>query len=66
VLPAEADRAAASPHAGAEVQRHLWDSRYGPVLIEVAGGAIFVNGQRVEPLRSLPPATGVSRRDGSR
>lgn len=30
------------------VQCHVWESRYGPVLIEVKDGQIFVNGQRVE------------------
>ena len=30
------------------VQCHVLDSRYGPVLIEVKDGQIFVNGQRVE------------------
>lgn len=31
------------------VQCHVWESRYGPMLIEVKDGQIFVNGQRVEP-----------------
>lgn len=30
------------------VQCHVWESRYGPMLIEVKDGQIFVNGQRVE------------------
>lgn len=30
------------------VQRHVWESRYGSILIEVSGIEIFVNGQRVE------------------
>lgn len=29
-------------------QRHLWKGRFGPVLIEVAGDRVFVNGQPVE------------------
>ncbi|MBU1361988.1 MAG: hypothetical protein KKC79_12415 [Gammaproteobacteria bacterium] len=28
--------------------RYMWESRYGPILIEVIGDDIFVNGQRVE------------------
>lgn len=31
------------------VQRWVWQSRYGAMLIEVIGDEIFVNGQRVEP-----------------
>ncbi len=33
------------------VQRWLWESRFGPILIEVREGAVFVNGQRVDPHR---------------
>ena len=28
---------------------YVWESRYGTILIEVAGEDVFVNGQRVEP-----------------
>ncbi len=28
---------------------YLWDSKFGPMLIEVVGGAIIVNGMAVEP-----------------
>lgn len=31
------------------VQRWVWHSRYGAMLIEVVGDDIFVNSQRVEP-----------------
>lgn len=31
------------------VQRWVWEGRYGPMLLEVAGEQVFVNGQRVEP-----------------
>lgn len=31
------------------VQRLLWESRFGAMLIEVREGGVFVNGQRVEP-----------------
>jgi hypothetical protein len=27
----------------------VWESRFGPILIEVTGDEIRVNGQRVEP-----------------
>jgi hypothetical protein len=30
-------------------QRHVWESRFGTMLIEVRGGEIFVNGSLVEP-----------------
>lgn len=31
------------------VRRDVWDSRYGPIVIEVHGEDVFVNGRRVEP-----------------
>lgn len=31
------------------VQRYLWESRFGPMLIEVTADGMFVNGDRVEP-----------------
>lgn len=41
------------------VQRHVWQSRFGPMLIEVVDGAAYVNGERVAPagLGSAPPAS---------
>ena len=30
------------------VERHVWESRYGAILIEVQGGEVFVNGQHVQ------------------
>jgi len=30
------------------VLRHLWESRFGPILIEVRDDQIYVNGQLVE------------------
>ncbi len=39
------------PLAADGVQRWLWESRFGPILIEVREGAVFVNGQRVDPHR---------------
>jgi hypothetical protein len=38
----------------AGVQRIVWESRYGPILIEIVGDRVLVNGQPVEPA-SLPP-----------
>ena len=43
------------PLASAGVQRHLWDSRFGPILIEVIADQIFVNGDRVMPV--TPPTS---------
>lgn len=37
------------PLATDGVQRYLWEGRYGTMLLEVVGEAIYVNGQRVEP-----------------
>lgn len=31
------------------VLRYVWESRWGPLLIEVKDGCSFVNGQPVEP-----------------
>jgi hypothetical protein len=37
------------PLATAGVHRWVWESRFGPMLIEVIGDDTYVNGQRVEP-----------------
>jgi len=37
------------PLASEGVQRYVWEGRFGPMLIEVKDGAVFVNGQPVEP-----------------
>lgn len=39
------------------VQRIVWESRYGPILIELVGDAVLVNGERVEPA-NLPERPG--------
>lgn len=31
------------------VERWVWHSRFGPILIEVRGKDVFVNGDRVAP-----------------
>jgi hypothetical protein len=38
------------PLATPGVQRYVWESRFGQILIEVTDGQAFVNGQPVEPL----------------
>ena len=35
------------------VQRYVWNGAYGPMLIEVRGGAAYVNGQRVMSMAEL-------------
>ena len=37
------------PLASEGVQRYVWESRFGAMLIEVKDGVVFVNGQPVEP-----------------
>ena len=44
------------PLATEGVQRYVWESRFGAMLIEVREGSAYVNGQRVDPLElPLPP-----------
>lgn len=38
------------PLATEGVQRYVWESRYGAMLIEVIDGIAYVNGKEVEPL----------------
>jgi hypothetical protein len=40
------------------VQRHVWESGFGTMLIEVRDGQIFVNGRLVEPAVGHGPASG--------
>ena len=37
------------PLATEGVLRYVWESKFGPMLIEVVGDEIFVNGMAVEP-----------------
>jgi len=46
----EASPQEALPLATEGVQRYVWESRFGQILIEVTEGQAFVNGQPVEPL----------------
>lgn len=39
------------------VRRVVWESRYGPILIEVVGDTVMVNGKPVEPA-CLPERSG--------
>jgi hypothetical protein len=40
------------------VQRHVWESRFGTMLIEVRAGQVFVNGSLVEPAEGHKPVVG--------
>jgi hypothetical protein len=42
----------ALPLATEGVQRYVWESRFGSMLIEVVDGAAYVNGDRVECIRA--------------
>jgi hypothetical protein len=37
------------PLATEGVQRYVWESRFGPMLIEVVAGVVYVNAERVAP-----------------
>lgn len=41
------------PFASEGVQRYVWNSAYGAMLIEVRDGAAYVNGQRVTSIHEL-------------
>lgn len=41
------------PLAAEGVQRYVWESAYGPMLIEVREGTAFVNGKRVMSMAEL-------------
>jgi hypothetical protein len=43
----------ALPLASEGVQRYVWESAFGPMLIEVRDGMAFVNGQRVMPVAEM-------------
>lgn len=51
VLPPGEPSQASLPLASQGVLRYVWHGRFGVMLIEVAGGEVFVNGDRVEPHR---------------
>ena len=46
------------PLAADGVLRYVWESRFGPMLIEVRGGQVLVNGAVVEPALGSASADG--------
>lgn len=40
------------PLATLGIQRYVWESRFGEILIEVIGDCSYVNGQPVEPVEA--------------
>jgi hypothetical protein len=48
------------PLAADGVARWVWESRWGPMLIEVKGDQVYVNGGRVVPLSDLSALPGRS------
>jgi hypothetical protein len=55
--PRRADQPAL-PLASQGVQRYVWESNFGPMLIEVHDGVAFVNGQRVTSIDELRASSG--------
>lgn len=56
LLPEVLRRAVASPQeelplAAEGVQRYVWESQWGEMLIEVVGDQVLVDGKLVEPFR---------------
>ena len=49
VLLSRASDEVEQPSSPGEDRRFIWESCFGPVLIEIVGGDVFVNGSRVEP-----------------
>lgn len=54
--PDQAPLALATPG----VQRYVWESRFGEILIEVIGERSFVNGRPVEPMSTTDPGSAVA------
>ena len=48
------------PLATHGVLRHVWESRFGTMLIEARNGQIFVNGRLVEPAEGQKPGNGAA------
>jgi hypothetical protein len=48
------------PLAADGVLRHVWESQFGSMLIEVRDGQVFVNGARVEPAEGRAVAFGTN------
>ena len=49
ILRREATPQVDLPLATEGVQRYVWGSKFGEMLIEVVDGVVMVNGERVEP-----------------
>ena len=45
------------PFASEGVLRYVWESKFGPMLIEVKGNRAYVNGQAVEPVHQATAPT---------
>jgi hypothetical protein len=56
LMGAQPDEQAALPLASVGVQRDVWYSAFGPMLIEVRDGSAFVNGERVLSIAALREA----------
>ena len=52
-MGAQPDDQASLAFASEGVQRYVWRSSFGPMLIEVRDGAAFVNGNRVLSMAEL-------------
>jgi hypothetical protein len=56
LMGAQSADQAALAFASEGVQRYVWQSAFGPMLIEVRDGTAFVNGERVLPMAALREA----------
>lgn len=56
LINAQPTNQAALPLASVGVQRYVWQSSFGPILIEVRDGAAFVNGARVASMAEMRAA----------
>jgi hypothetical protein len=52
------------PLATVGVQRYVWESRFGAMLIEVLDGVVYVNGDRVDRVRDMPSAHAMAQTTG--
>lgn len=57
VLSPQRDDQPALPLATEGMQRFVWQSAFGPILIEAHDGAAFVNGQRVMSMAEMHEAS---------
>ena len=54
---------ASLPLASCGVQRYVWESAFGPILIEAeaSGGDVWVNGQRVVQIAEMQEVDGTTK-----